>query len=137
MLGHRRRDGLVSNVTRPPTGLRDAAIKVVNLSTSQPVLLPSGSMSGTDQPLTLKSPNSWLDRHWFGALLLHAILLQAIAFLPRPMTSYRAIELGAQVFWLGARSVCFALVPCSSRSRADEPRTNSASAWSSSPAPWS
>jgi hypothetical protein len=91
--------------------LRDAAIKVVNLSTSQPVLLPSGFVPGTDQLLTLKSPHSWLDRHWFGVLLLHAILLQAITFVLRPMTSYRAIELGAPVFWLGALSACFALVP--------------------------
>ena len=68
-------------------------------------------MPGTDQLLTLKSPHSWLDRHWFGVLLLHAILLQAITFVLRPMTSYRAIELGAPVFWLGALSACFALVP--------------------------
>lgn len=54
---------------------------------------------------------SFLDRHWFACLLLHAILLQAITFVLRPMTSYRAIELGAPVFWLGALSAGFALVP--------------------------
>ncbi len=57
------------------------------------------------------SPSSWLDRHWFGLLLVHAILLQAIMYVLRPMTSYRAIELGVPVFWLGVLSASFALVP--------------------------
>lgn len=54
---------------------------------------------------------AFFDRHWFAFLLLHTILLQTITFVLRPMTSYRAIELGAPVFWLGALSAGFALVP--------------------------
>jgi len=63
----------------------------------------------TTPPTT--AAQGFLDRHWFGFLLLHAVLLQTITFVLRPMTSYRAIELGAPVFWLGALSACFALVP--------------------------
>jgi MFS family permease len=63
----------------------------------------------TTSPTT--AAQRFLDRHWFGFLLLHAVLLQTITFVLRPMTSYRAIELGAPVFWLGALSACFALVP--------------------------
>jgi MFS family permease len=55
--------------------------------------------------------HAFFDRHWFAFLLLHTILLQTITFVLRPMTSYRAIELGAPVFWLGALSAGFALVP--------------------------
>jgi len=63
----------------------------------------------TTSPTT--AAQGFLDRHWFGFLLVHAVLLQTITFVLRPMTSYRAIELGAPVFWLGALSACFALVP--------------------------
>jgi MFS family permease len=41
----------------------------------------------------------------------HAILLQALTLVLRPMTSYRALELGMPVFWLGALSACFAVIP--------------------------
>jgi MFS family permease len=59
----------------------------------------------------VRGPRGLLDRHWFGLLLVHAILIQSITFVLRPMTSYRAIQLGAPVFWLGALSACFAIVP--------------------------
>ena len=58
-----------------------------------------------------RAPRGRLDRHWFGLLLAHAVLIQSITFVLRPMTSYRAIQLGAPVFWLGALSACFAIVP--------------------------
>lgn len=61
--------------------------------------------------VAMSDRGSWPERHWFGTLLIHAVLLQAATFVLRPMTSYRAIELGAPVFWLGALSACFALVP--------------------------
>ena len=71
--------------------------------------LPPLRRKVTTSPTT--AAQGFLDRHWFGFLLLHAVLLQTITFVLRPMTSYRAIELGAPVFWLGAMSACFALVP--------------------------
>lgn len=43
--------------------------------------------------------------------MAHTVLLQALTLVLRPMTSYRALELGVPVFWLGALSACFALVP--------------------------
>jgi len=53
----------------------------------------------------------WWRQHWFALVCAHAILLQTVTFILRPMTSFRAIELGVPVFWLGALSACFAIVP--------------------------
>ena len=45
------------------------------------------------------------------ALLTHSALIQAIAFLLRPATSYQALELGIPVAALGAVGAVFAIVP--------------------------
>lgn len=45
------------------------------------------------------------------ALLLHSGLVQAVTFVVRPATSYRALELGLSPAWLGALSAAFAVVP--------------------------
>lgn len=50
-------------------------------------------------------------RWQFAVLCLHALLFQAITFLLRPTTSYRAIELGVGTAWLGVLAASFALVP--------------------------
>jgi MFS family permease len=44
-------------------------------------------------------------------LLLHCILVQGVAAVVRPTASYRAIELGVPVAWLGVLSASFALAP--------------------------
>jgi MFS family permease len=44
-------------------------------------------------------------------LLTHAVLTQAVTFVLRPTTSYRALELDISVSWLGALSASFAVVP--------------------------
>jgi MFS family permease len=43
-------------------------------------------------------------------LLAHSVLTQAVTFVLRPTTSYRALELGISVAWLGALSASFAVV---------------------------
>ncbi|PXY35357.1 MFS transporter [Prauserella flavalba] len=48
-------------------------------------------------------------RAW--ALLTHAALTQAVTFVLRPATSYRALELDLSPAWLGVLSGTFALVP--------------------------
>ncbi|TKG69709.1 MFS transporter [Prauserella endophytica] len=48
-------------------------------------------------------------RAW--ALLTHAALTQAVTFVLRPATSYRALELDMSPAWLGVLSGTFALVP--------------------------
>jgi MFS family permease len=44
-------------------------------------------------------------------LLTHAVLVQALTFVIRPATTYRAIELGLNSSMLGLLSACFALAP--------------------------
>lgn len=44
-------------------------------------------------------------------LLTHAVLTQAVTFVLRPATSYRALELDVPASWLGVLSGSFALVP--------------------------
>lgn len=45
------------------------------------------------------------------ALYAHAALVQAVTFALRPTATYRAIELGVPVTWLGALGATFALAP--------------------------
>ena len=44
-------------------------------------------------------------------LMAHAVVVQVVIYIARPMTSYRGLELGIPVVWLGALSASFALVP--------------------------
>ena len=50
-------------------------------------------------------------RRQFLVLCLQTILFQAAIFLIRPTASYRALELGVPVGWLGALAAAFAIVP--------------------------
>ena len=61
--------------------------------------------------MTNRGANRWWRQHWFALVCSHAVLLQTVTFILRPMTSFRAIELGVPVVWLGALSACFAIVP--------------------------
>src|SRR5688572_20079646 len=45
------------------------------------------------------------------ALLTHTVVVQAVTFVLRPTTTYRAIELEVPTFWLGLLSASFAVVP--------------------------
>jgi MFS family permease len=45
------------------------------------------------------------------ALLVHSVLTQAVTFVLRPASSYRALELDVPASWLGLLSASFALVP--------------------------
>lgn len=48
---------------------------------------------------------------WCWVLLVHSGLLQSAVLIPRMTTSYRALELGVPVGWLGAVAATFALAP--------------------------
>lgn len=56
-------------------------------------------------------PARWGRRWGLAALLVHSVLVQALAFVLRPTTSYRALELGVPEAWLGALAASFAVVP--------------------------
>jgi MFS family permease len=44
-------------------------------------------------------------------LLLHSVLVQAVTFVMRPASTYRALELGVPAAWLGVLSASFAFAP--------------------------
>ena len=44
-------------------------------------------------------------------LLAHTVLVQAVTFVLRPTTTYRALELGVPTAWLGALGASFAIAP--------------------------
>jgi MFS family permease len=44
-------------------------------------------------------------------LLLHSVLVQAVTFVMRPTSTYRALELGVPATWLGVLSASFAVAP--------------------------
>jgi MFS family permease len=44
-------------------------------------------------------------------LLVHSVLAQAVTFVLRPTSTYRALELGVPAAWLGALSASFAIAP--------------------------
>lgn len=52
-----------------------------------------------------------LERHWFGFLLFHAFVLQAVVMLMRLATTYQAIAIGLDAFWIGVIGGAFALLP--------------------------
>lgn len=47
----------------------------------------------------------------FWLVMFHAFLLQLVTMLVRPTITYRAVELGVDVKWLGAIAAAFALLP--------------------------
>jgi len=46
-----------------------------------------------------------------GFFLVHTVLVQLAAFVLRPTSTYRALELGVPPIWLGVLSACFAVAP--------------------------
>jgi MFS family permease len=66
-------------------------------------------MSQTERPSTAAEPRYDLQLHL--GVLLFALLVQADAALIRVATSYRVLELGLPVVWLGVISCAFALLP--------------------------
>jgi MFS family permease len=44
-------------------------------------------------------------------LLVHSVLVQAVTFVLRPTSTYRALELGVPAAWLGVLSASFAIAP--------------------------
>lgn len=52
-----------------------------------------------------------LARGWPVALMCHAVVVQALTYLVRPTTAYRALELGVPASQLGLLSAAFAVVP--------------------------
>jgi MFS family permease len=46
-----------------------------------------------------------------GTLLVHSVLVQAVTFVLRPTSTYRALELGVPAAWLGVLSASFAIAP--------------------------
>jgi len=51
------------------------------------------------------------QRRLLAFLLLHSVVTQAITFVLRPTSAYRAIEVGVSPAWLGALTASFAVVP--------------------------
>lgn len=58
----------------------------------------------------MRLPEALLTR-WFGIALAHAVVVQAVTFVLRPMTAYRAIDLGVGDQFLGAFAAAFAVAP--------------------------
>src|SRR6202163_4534677 len=52
-----------------------------------------------------------IDSHLLGPLLANAVMVQMVIGIIRMTTSYRTIELGLPVVWLGVISASFALLP--------------------------
>jgi MFS family permease len=50
-------------------------------------------------------------RAQLAVLLSHTVLVQAVTFVLRPTTTYRALELGVPTAWLGALAASFAIAP--------------------------
>jgi MFS family permease len=56
-------------------------------------------------------PDTPEGRRQLGVLLAHTVLVQAVTFVLRPTTTYRALELDVPTAWLGALGASFAVVP--------------------------
>lgn len=54
---------------------------------------------------------SILEKHWFAFLLVHAFLLQTLAMLLRVATTYQAVAIELDAFWIGVIGGAFGLVP--------------------------
>lgn len=52
-----------------------------------------------------------LERHWFAFLLFHAFVLQAVVMLMRIATTYQAVAIGLDAFWIGMIGGAFGLLP--------------------------
>jgi MFS family permease len=63
------------------------------------------------KPLIARLRNSEIDLRLLVPLLLGTILVQVITAIIRVTTSYRAVELGMSIVWLGVIAAAFALFP--------------------------
>jgi MFS family permease len=50
-------------------------------------------------------------RRQLAVLLVHSVLVQVVTFVLRPTSTYRALELGVPIAWLGVLSASFAIAP--------------------------
>src|SRR6185295_6451593 len=65
----------------------------------------------SEEPSARVVPGSDLDYRLLVPFLVHVTLLQTFILIIRITTSYRAIELGLPVFWLGIIATGFAIIP--------------------------
>jgi predicted MFS family arabinose efflux permease len=61
--------------------------------------------------LRSRARNSGIDFRLLVPLLLNSLVVQTVVAIVRVTTSYRAVELGLSVVWLGAISAAFAILP--------------------------
>jgi MFS family permease len=61
--------------------------------------------------MTASPGESGTARSALVVLLLHSVLVQAVTFVMRPTSTYRALELGVPATWLGVLSASFAIAP--------------------------
>ena len=61
--------------------------------------------------MRIAEPNYRRGRAQLAFLLVHTVLVQLAAFVLRPASTYRALELDVPVIWLGVLSACFAVAP--------------------------
>jgi MFS family permease len=61
--------------------------------------------------LRIAVPNYRRGRAQLAFLLVHTVLVQLAAFVLRPASTYRALELDVPAVWLGVLSACFAVAP--------------------------
>src|SRR5215467_6242293 len=64
-----------------------------------------------DEPSARVAPESDIDYRLLIPFLAHVTLLQTLILIVRITTSYRAIELGLPVLWLGIVATGFAIIP--------------------------
>src|SRR5262249_61324814 len=64
-----------------------------------------------DEPSARVAPESDIDYHLLIPFLAHVTLLQTLILIVRITTSYRALELGLPVVWLGIIATGFAIIP--------------------------
>ena len=65
----------------------------------------------TKEPSARRPPKGDLDHRLLIPFLAHVTLIQTLTLVIRITTSYRAIELGLPVLWLGIIATGFAIIP--------------------------
>jgi MFS family permease len=65
----------------------------------------------SEEPKPSESPTRDIDYGLLLPFVAHVVLLQTMILIVRVTTSYRALELGLPVFWLGVIAAGFAIIP--------------------------
>src|SRR5262249_52508156 len=65
----------------------------------------------TEEPSARGAPKGDIDYRLLIPFLAHVTLIQTLSLIIRITTSYRAIELGLPILWLGIIATGFAIVP--------------------------